>query len=306
MKCKAVLAPRADEFKVTLQARHCSRRFIENFAVLRLALEAQLEAHCYNLRQKAQIEFDKQVRLFNSGASDRRQAPKPPGRQAGQRTAVAKEIRRHGRLMLSPKVVVFGLGRGDLRHVFLIGYANLTQNFKKSGMVKVAEQHRMLDAMRGTVASIAGLAGMLRMLFMLLYDRKRCQRWRLGRAAARLHIKVFSAHLGWRCIPTVVRILPDLLLPRQTGMHSVAGIVVRMSSSRFVEPLPRSKDERRVAERRQRQEDDVAHIWHETIEALDNLARMLRMELLEFGRRMVSWDAVVLETEGVRVREGVL
>ena len=118
MKCKAVLAPRADEFKVTLQARHCSRRFIENFAVLHLALEAQLEAHCYNLRQKAQIEFDKQVRLFNSGASDRRQAPKPPGHQAGQRTAVAKEIRRHGRLMLSPKVVVFGLGRGDLRHVF--------------------------------------------------------------------------------------------------------------------------------------------------------------------------------------------
>jgi hypothetical protein len=169
-------------------------------------------------------------------------------------------------------------------------------------MVKVAEQHRMLDAMRGTVASLAGLAGMLRMLFVLLYDRKRCQRWRLGRAAARLHIKVCSAHLGWRCIPTVVRILPDLLLPPQMGMHSVAGIVVRLSSSRFLEPLSGSKDERRVAARRQRQEDDMAHIWHETIEALDNMARMLRMELLEFGRRMVSWDAVVLETEGVRVQ----
>jgi hypothetical protein len=230
--------------------------------------------------------------------SQHEDCPKPPGLDVGKRTKVAIEIRQLGRSMLSPGMVVFGLGRGDLRDLFLIGYANLTQNFRISGMVKVAEQHRMLDAMRCAVSNLATLAGLLRMLFTFLYDRRRCPRWKLGRAAARLHIKVFAAHTGWRFIPSVVRVLPDLLLPREIGCHSVGGVIIRLRTSRFCEPLPRSKKARPGAELQQKQDDDGKRIWRETIEAVDSMARMMRMEILEFAGRIVSWDAVAVDAEG--------
>jgi hypothetical protein len=43
-----------------------------NYAVMHLALEAKLEAQYFNIRQSAQIEFEKEVALYNRGASKRK------------------------------------------------------------------------------------------------------------------------------------------------------------------------------------------------------------------------------------------
>jgi hypothetical protein len=52
--------------------RHCAQRFMYNYAVMHLALEAKLEAQYFNIRQSAQIEFEKEVALYNRGASKRK------------------------------------------------------------------------------------------------------------------------------------------------------------------------------------------------------------------------------------------
>ena len=65
---------------------------------------------------------------------------------------------------------------------------------------------------------IAQLAGALRMLRIIVYDRSVCQfRWKLGRQSLITHIKTFAAHYCWRFLPSVVHILPGLLVGSEVG-----------------------------------------------------------------------------------------
>ena len=90
-------------------------------------------------------------------------------------------------------------------------------------MVKVAAQHDMIVLMQAATHGIAALAGALKMLHRFLFVPQMCGRWTLGRKAARLHIKVFACHYAWQWIPSVVRCLPDILLPVEKDSNSFCG-----------------------------------------------------------------------------------
>ena len=74
-------------------------------------------------------------------------------------------------------------------------------------------QRDLLVAMECAAVQIAQVAGMLRMLRIIVYDRSVCRaRWSLGRRSLITHIKTFAVHYCWRFLPSVVRILPGLLV----------------------------------------------------------------------------------------------
>ena len=154
-------------------------------------------------------------------------------------------------------------------------------------MVKIAAQHDMLSLMQAGVHGIIALVGALKMLSLLFFDPKTCkQRWELGRQAARLHIKVFAAHYAWHWIPSVVKCLPDMLLPSKAGANAVCGVSLRLAGSRFQEPLPRGQDARAVEARARTYIQPQKEIWAGCLEALDELARMLRLEIITFKARL--------------------
>jgi hypothetical protein len=74
-------------------------------------------------------------------------------------------------------------------------------------------QRDLLVAMECAVVQIAKLAGALRMLRTIVYDSSVCRaRWSLGRRSLITHIKTFAAHYCWHFLPSVVHILPGLLV----------------------------------------------------------------------------------------------
>ena len=128
--------------------------------------------------------------------------PVPPGPDVGKNLKFARELRGWGREMLDVELLVFGLGRSDLRNMFLAAYATLTQTFRVSMLVKVKSQDDLMGAMAAGVEGIAGLAAALRCLAGDVFRRQ--DRWKHGRKALRLNIKVTAAHYAWRFVPPLV------------------------------------------------------------------------------------------------------
>ncbi len=145
--------------------------------------------------------------------------------------------------------------------------------------------------MRAAVQGLAALAGALRMLHTIVWGMARGARWKLGRAALRLHIKVFCGHFVWRFAPAVASAIPNILLPRQGDSPSFQG--VPLECRRFQEPEPRGN---RPSGRAEREAERSAHglhgRWADVSLALDDLARWLRLEALNFRRRVLLWDSV--------------
>ena len=234
-RCFSIRAPRTDNFKVTFYSRGVHRRFLRDYDVFRMLVAVDLEICYANLRRDALRKYEAEVAAFNAGLSARKRPPKMPSSTVGVRTKDCRELRQVGRTLLDPKVLVFGIGKGDLRNVFLAAYATLTQNFKISALVKVACQSDMFSAMRSAISGLARLAGMLRMLAVIVWDRNVCRaRWSLGRESLRLHVSTFSVHCCWRYIPNVLRLLPGLLL-----QYEFQGASIRESSNRFSDPPPK-------------------------------------------------------------------
>ena len=291
-RCLSFGAPRTDNFKVTMYSRNLHLRFLRNYDVYRLLLEVDLEIVYANLYQEALHKYKSKLEKFNTGQSECVRPPRMPSATVAVKTKLCKEIRQVGRTLLDPKVLLFGVGRGDLRDLFVSAYATLTHNFKISALVKVQRQNDMISAMQAAIAGIAHLAGALRMLSTLLWNRKVCPaRWSLGRAALRMHVLTFAAHYGWRFVPNVVKLLPGLLVHSEQG-YVFQGESIKTSSSRFAEPCPKfhSLEQRREHFRLVRDRDGPAEIWSRSIEALDELVRWLRLELLEVRSRLFLWD----------------
>ena len=84
--------------------------------------------------------------------------------------------------------------------------------------LEVPCQRDLLVAMDCAAVQIAQLAGALRMLRIIVCDRSVCQfRWKLGRRSLITHIKTFAAHYCWHFLPSVVHILPGLLVGSEVG-----------------------------------------------------------------------------------------
>jgi hypothetical protein len=266
-------------------------RFLRDYEVFRLLLEVDLEILYCNLHQEALQRYKLELAKFNAGK--RTSAPSLPTTRVGLTTKVCKELRSVGRTLMDPKILIFGVGRGDLRNLFIAAYATLTQNYKISALVKVGCQHDMFLAMQSAIAGIAQLAGALRMLSTMMFNRRVCpSRWSLGVQSLRMHVMTFAVHYCWRYIPNVVKLLPGLLVHSQQG-YSFQNLPIKLGLSRFAEPPPRKRQtlEERQAEFRTAQNlDHPSEIWRRTIEALDELARWLRLELLEVRGRLVTWD----------------
>jgi hypothetical protein len=290
-RCFSFAAPRTDNFKVTVYSRNLHVRLLRDYEVFRLLLEVDLEILYLNLHQEALQRYKLELDKFNTGKRATR--PKLPSTAAGVRTQMCKEMRSVGRTLMDPKILIFGIGRGDLRNVFIAAYATLTQSYKVSALVKVGCQHDMFLAMQSAIAGIAQLAGALRMLHTIMYDRSVCaSRFSLGSQALRMHVMTFAVHYCWRYIPNVVKLLPGLLVHSEQG-YVFQNLPIKVGLSRFSEPPPRKKmcyEERQAQFRTVRNVDAPAEIWRRTIEALDELCRWLRLELLEVRGRLVSWD----------------
>jgi hypothetical protein len=306
--CFAFPAPRTDNFKVTFYSRGFHQRFLRDYEVFRLILEVDLEVNLANLQEAALHRYRRQLELFNSGESTRKNPPRIPSASTGVRSNLCGEIRGIGRTLMDAKVLIFGLGRGDLRDTFVAAYCTLAQNNSTSMLVKVACQNEMITAMQGAIIGIGQLAGALRMLCTFVYNRDVCpRRWSASRHSMRLHVFTFAWHYCWRFIPSVVKVLPDLLVRTETG-HLFKGLKVNVSASKFVEPGPRqfpTLEARRAHFRMLRTADAPVRIWSRTIEALDELARMLRMEVIEVRARLFHWSGSLTDVDAaVRPRPG--
>ena len=288
---RVLLAPRMDNFKVTLYARGFHTRFMYNYGVLYTALGAKLAASLHNEKVLAFARFERERKDWDKGASKRKKEPKPPSEKAGLRRRCCRNLRSLGRTMIDPGLVVFGVGRGDLRDMFLGAYSTLTQSFKISALVKTRCQQEMLSAMRGGVQQLAEMIAWMRAIRMIVCDRKRCpQRWEGGPRRLRLTIKVVSAHYAWRLIPNVVRLLPDLLVMRSDHNRYVMGVPVNLVATPFPEPSPKTSADR-PAHRSALQESKLPiYYWDQVIDALEKLVRFLRMEVILFEKKLVAWD----------------
>ena len=171
--------------------------------------------------------------------------PSQPSPRVGKGVKVCRELRELGRRLLDPRTLIFGVGRGALRDKCLIGYANLTQNFHISAVVKTRAQLEMCEAMANGVRSICTLCSYLRILGGVVHNRAICpERFRppsdrdsgtMRRDAyLRLILKVMSAHCIWRVMPNVVRLIPDVLAPRNS-QRVVLGVPFRLQDSPFME-----------------------------------------------------------------------
>ena len=291
------LAPRGDDFKVTGYSRHAAGRFVYLYCVLHGALEVELEAVCMLARHMAQQRYIKRLAAWEhaQGAHSESFKPKPPGADVGLGLQACRVIRELGRTITSPQMLVFGLGRHELRDQYMAAYAVLTQDYKVSAMVKVAEQHRLLMSMNAAVDGLVALSGALRMLHTLAWGQKKTGRWHLGRAALRHHIKVFCGHYAWRHIPIVANAIPDILLPRQAAdPPTFQGVALH--NLRFEEPQPRrasgeSYEQRRASWMEERLSIGQHGRWADVSMALTDLARWLRMEAIWFRRRVLLWDS---------------
>ena len=309
-KVKALLAPKVDNFKVTLYSRGFHTRFLYNYDVLYKSLAAKLSATYQNELILAWGDYKKAVQAWERGEEERRKKgkkrkrkkkPAPPSQGRGLRVKKVQDLRSMGLRLTDPFLVVFSLGRGDLRDKFLSAYATMTQNYKLSGLVKNRCRDEMCSAMRAGIHQLMLMAGSLRCLHYAANVRKPGsssfdlgpKRQHVGVKSLRLHIKVIGAHFGWHFIPNVVRILPDLLIPLHSdrkilGMSVKPGI--KPGTSPFLDPLPKKVAQRDAYRSRLRSYETPGYWWSRVIDALDQLVRFLRMELIYFQDRLQSWD----------------
>ena len=284
-RVRALLAPKVDNFKVTLYSRGFHTRFLYNYDVVYKALAAKLSASYQNEQVLAWSRYEANLQAHKS----RRQEPKPPTRARGLRVKVCRALRTLGQRMTDPFLVVFGVGRGDLRDTFLSAYATMTQNFRLSGLVKARCRQELCSAMRAGT-QLAEMAGALRCLnYAANHHQPGSTRWKLGLKGIRLHIKVICAHLGWRIIPNVVRILPDILAHGDFD-RAIMGMSIKPRSSPFLEPTPKKIADRAAHRSALRSSETPSWWWRRVLDALDQLVRLLRMEVIFFEQRLQAWD----------------
>ncbi len=297
------LSPRKDGFKTTAYSRQCGLRFYYLFRVLHAALQIELEATYMLARHAAQRAYEARLAAWErerAAGGTTRKRPREPDRDVGLRVEAAANIRDIGRTMLSPYAIVFGLGRYELRDRFLCAYSVLTQKFTVSAMVKIAEQRELLESMRAALSALLSLAMELRMLQSAAWGTHR-KRGSIGARALSLHVKVLSAHRLWRWTPMVCRTLPDLLVPAILRVPHILGCP--LANGRFREPSATRKDKRSYEQQRtdyveQREARWQTGRWTQTIQALTDLSRWLRMESIHFQRRVLHWDAASADAVG--------
>ena len=290
VKWRVPLAPRSDGFKVTAYSRHCAARYLYLFHVLHTSLQVELEAMYMYAKHEARKAYEKRLdhwtRLQSSSATaDTSRMPRPPSPLVGLRLKQCCEIRATGRAMLCIRTLLFGLGRHELRDKFLSAYATLTQNYKISAMVKVAEQENMCMSMQAAVQGLLAASAALRLLHTFAWNRYRGTRGKVSRSALRLHIKVFCGHYAWRFVPMTVCAIPDLLLPLRGAAPSFQG--VPLANPRFEEPSVRGTNEPSSYALEQGQDAR----WADVSSALRDLARWLRVEASRFRQRVLLWDS---------------
>jgi hypothetical protein len=143
---------------------------------------------------------------------ERVREPRAPSILVGWQTAPARQLQALGGQMLARKAIVFGMGRAELRTVcFMIAYAKVSQNGKSSELAKINYRLAMLNAMGVVVVRLLYLARDLSIL-------KQCVSWlpkrdRCPRRDGRRFIKVSAGYRLGTIAPTLVRGLPDMLLP---------------------------------------------------------------------------------------------
>lgn len=279
---RKVLAPRSDGFKVTGYSRRCAERFVYLYRVIHGALCVELEAVYKCARHVAEKQYHQSLEAWQKlpGSETDKRQPRAPSASVGFMLKESRTIRAMGRQLLSPHQLVFGLGRYELRDRYLAAYSVLTQNFKISALVKVRSQGDMLASMHAAVYGIASLAGAIRMLRRACWGRNRVERWKLGRKALWLHVKVLAAHAAWRFIPGVVRALPDMLLEgaKDGGSFRGVSLISAAGSSRFEEPaIP---------------VPSLVARWCEVEDGLARLARWARVEAAKFRQYVLLWDTV--------------
>ena len=296
-RVRALLAPKVDNFKVTLYSRGFHTRFLYNYDVVYKALAAKYSATYQNEQVLAWSKYEAALREWR--ARDKSHAaqkePSPPTRARGLRVKACRELRTLGQSLTDPFLVVFGVGRGDLRDTFLSAYATMTQNFRISGMVKARCRQDLCSAMRAGVHQLGAMVGALR----CLHYATKARRWTLGRKGLLLHIKVISAHYGWRYIPNVVKMLPFLLV-HQNFDHTIMGMPIKPSTSPFLNPTPKKLSERAAHRLGLRDGERPGYWWERVLDALDQLVRLLRLELIFFEQRLQSWDSGAVAAGSVR------
>lgn len=83
-------------------------------------------------------------------------------------------------------------------------------------------------------------------------------------------------------VPTVVRALPDLLLPPLTQCAQFQGVPLTK---------PRFEERRGAADATARPAVRACQRWDKAVQALTQLARWLRIELGEFRKKVALWDS---------------
>ena len=283
----ALLAPRTDNFKVTLYARGFHKRFAYNYATVYLALSAKLTANRQNFKAQAWAGYERTMAKWEAGTSKKKKKPAPPGEDVGKRRSECVRLRQIGRVLVDPYVVIFGVGRGDLRDKFLMAYSTLAQSYKISALVKVQNQMEILASMRGAVRQILTLAMWLSTLSPVVHNRAMYPDRVPRSACLKLHVKVLSAHLVWRFLPTVVGLLPDLLVP-VGEKRSMFGANARLVLSPFVDPSPKKVSDREAYRKKIQKANLPVYYWEQAIKALRELARWLRMEIIHLRRKLIA------------------
>ena len=133
-----ILGPSSSWNSFQCISKHCfvRPRLVLFFARAPPAGEVFLVVGCYSSRDIARKEYEAKLLKYRSGELVRQ--PREPSGRVGLGTKICKAIRQAGRAISDPRLLVFGIGRGDLNNSFLIAYANFAQNFRTSALVKVS------------------------------------------------------------------------------------------------------------------------------------------------------------------------
>lgn len=192
-----------------------------------------------------------------------------------------------------------GWPRGIARYISY-WYSALTQSFHISAIVKTRTQLEICEEKANAVRSINSLCFHLRILQGVVYNRRICpERFRPPEGQGtmrrdsylRLIIKVISAHCIWRVMPNVVQLLPDVLAPRASE-RKVLGVPFRSQDSPFMEARPTAPQARLAWDKDLQARRDPSFYWNGVIQALEDLSRWLRMELIFFKKEIVYWDGL--------------
>ena len=301
---RRVAAPRKDNFKATAYASECFLKFSAMFTVLLQALRWRVSAEVLVAQEVAQKAHAERMLEWSRGGKSRR--PQPPSQRVGWQTKGVRELRMVGARMLSPALLVFGLGRADLRRAFLIPFGLMAQGLQEGRLTRTAHRKCLLDAMAGAALSLCLLAGELRFLKLALgcgaAERARGLPGRLPftRGRLRRHVEVFVFHRLLRFAPALAKALPDMLYPAAVTISPhYQGCA--LSDPFFVaspdEParLPATataeqREARAKAVAAARHARRMAH-WDAHVDAVSDLARWLREERASLLRRSWGWES---------------